>query len=266
MRDLTYSSHPATTEHPMLDVHPPHHSPNTWRDFFLHIATICVGLLIAIGLEQSIEALHHHHQRHQLNEDLITEAQSNQQVIARDLRMHDLEPWFVETEAAIAAAVPHGGRLKLTLPPPPCIAGSVGTAAVRYFAPSEAVWTAARESGLITLLPAEQARMQARLAHNYLLLGIAREGVYNGCEAILALRQRLAQPGTQGQPDLWTLTPDQAEKLAATAAETKVAIQALLFRLRWSEVYEEGIANGETKADVRMMSIDQTRFEDPDTK
>ena len=267
MRDLTYTSPIAPhRSHNMLDVHPPHHSPNTWRDFFLHIATICVGLLIAIALEQTIEALHHHHQRDQLNEDLITEAESNQQVIARDLGLHDLEPWFLQTESAIAAAVPQGGKLHLTLPPPPCVAGSVGTAAVRYFAPSEAVWTAARESGLITLLPAEQARMQARLAHNYLLLAAARDHVYDGCEAILAMRQRLSQPGAQGQPDLWTLTPEQAEKLAATAAETKVAIQALLFRLRWSEVYEEGIAKGETKADVRMMTIDQTSFEDPDTK
>jgi len=38
----------------MLDVHPPHASTHTWRDFFLHIATIVIGLLIAIGLEQSI--------------------------------------------------------------------------------------------------------------------------------------------------------------------------------------------------------------------
>ena len=32
----------------MLDVHPPHHAANTWRDFFIHIATIVIGLLIAI--------------------------------------------------------------------------------------------------------------------------------------------------------------------------------------------------------------------------
>jgi hypothetical protein len=250
----------------MLDVHPPHAPTHTWRDFFLHIATICVGLLIAIGLEQSVEALHHTHQRHQLDEDLINEAKSNQQIIARDLRLHDLEPWFLQTEAAVASAVPQGGKLHLTLPPPPCIAGSVGTAAVRYFAPSEAVWTAARESSLITLLPAEQARMQARLAHNYLLLSTARDHVYDGCETILALRQRLTQPSPQGQSDLWTLTPDQADKLAAAAAETRVAIQALIFRLRWSQVYEDGIANGQTKADIRMMTIDQTPFQDPATK
>ena len=51
---------------PMLDVHAPHQLVHTWKDFFIHIATICVGLLIALGLEQTVEALHHHHQREQL--------------------------------------------------------------------------------------------------------------------------------------------------------------------------------------------------------
>jgi len=32
---------------PMLEVHPPERTPHTWRDFFIHIATIVVGLVIA---------------------------------------------------------------------------------------------------------------------------------------------------------------------------------------------------------------------------
>lgn len=28
---------------------------HTWKNFFIHVATICFGLLVAIGLEQSIE-------------------------------------------------------------------------------------------------------------------------------------------------------------------------------------------------------------------
>jgi hypothetical protein len=40
----------------MLDVHPPHQAIHGWRDFFIHIATIVVGLLIAVALEQTVEA------------------------------------------------------------------------------------------------------------------------------------------------------------------------------------------------------------------
>jgi hypothetical protein len=39
----------------MLDVHPPHNPTHTWRDFLLHIATIVIGLFIAVGLEQTVE-------------------------------------------------------------------------------------------------------------------------------------------------------------------------------------------------------------------
>ncbi|MGA8707707.1 MAG: hypothetical protein WB646_12045, partial [Steroidobacteraceae bacterium] len=30
-----------------------HYTVHTWKDFFIHLATISIGLLIAIGLEQS---------------------------------------------------------------------------------------------------------------------------------------------------------------------------------------------------------------------
>ena len=41
----------------MLDVHPPHEAAHTWKDFFIHIATIVVGLLIAVSFEQTVENL-----------------------------------------------------------------------------------------------------------------------------------------------------------------------------------------------------------------
>jgi hypothetical protein len=246
----------------MLDVHPPHHAASTWRDFFIHIATIVLGLLIAIGLEQTVEAIHHRHQRHQLQEDLHNEAEQNLQVIDRDLKMQDLESWF--EQAMKASPSPGQNQVHLTLPRPPCLPGSVGTAEFRYFAPSQAVWTTAKEGGLVTLLPVEQSRMQARLAHNYDLLGDARDHAFNGCQAIIAMRQRFTQPvANPGAPELWTMTPEQAERLATTAADTKIAIQGLLFRLRWSKVYEQGILNDETAADIKMMTINQERFEDP---
>lgn len=58
----------------MLDVHPPEHAAHSWRDFFIHIATIVVGLLIAIGLEQSVEWMHERHVRHELLEGVESDA------------------------------------------------------------------------------------------------------------------------------------------------------------------------------------------------
>ena len=43
----------------MLDVHPPHEAVHGWRDFFIHLATITIGLLIALGMEGCVEWMHH---------------------------------------------------------------------------------------------------------------------------------------------------------------------------------------------------------------
>ena len=45
----------------MLDVHPPHEAVHGWRDFFIHLATITIGLLIALGMEGCVEWMHHRH-------------------------------------------------------------------------------------------------------------------------------------------------------------------------------------------------------------
>ena len=78
----------------MLDVHPPHAPPHTWKDFFIHIATICVGLLIAVGLEQTVEWIHHRHQLHQLEQDLQTEGIRNLHVALDNIRSSEQRRQF----------------------------------------------------------------------------------------------------------------------------------------------------------------------------
>jgi hypothetical protein len=46
----------------MLDVHPPHKAIGNAGEFFLHLFTITIGLLIAVGIEAAVE----HHQRREL--------------------------------------------------------------------------------------------------------------------------------------------------------------------------------------------------------
>jgi len=70
----------------MLDVHPPEHPAHTWRDFIIHIATIAVGLLIAIGLEQTVEAIHRAHERRDLRESLRRESEQIHRRSAAGLR------------------------------------------------------------------------------------------------------------------------------------------------------------------------------------
>jgi hypothetical protein len=73
----------------MLDVHPPGHTIYGMRDFFLHLLTITIGLLIALGLEASVEALHHRHQRIEAEATIRRELEENRRKV--DAAGHGIE-------------------------------------------------------------------------------------------------------------------------------------------------------------------------------
>jgi hypothetical protein len=126
----------------MLDVHPPHESAHTWRDFFIHIATIVVGLIIAVGLEQSVELIHHHHQRNELLEQLDAE---HRQVIkdaeAELASEQALLNWYALHIEALRASI---AQRPYQAPPP--------YKRARYNIPAGPVWLAAKANGLTSLL------------------------------------------------------------------------------------------------------------------
>jgi hypothetical protein len=69
----------------VLDVHPPHEPVHSWRDFFVHLFTITIGLLIALSLEGCVEWQHHRHLVHEAESSLRTEIQSNAQGLQQTL-------------------------------------------------------------------------------------------------------------------------------------------------------------------------------------
>ena len=62
----------------MIDIHPPHHGGLTRRDFFVHLFTVVLGILIAIGLEQAVEYLHHRDLADEARSALIKERQADE--------------------------------------------------------------------------------------------------------------------------------------------------------------------------------------------
>ena len=62
----------------MLDVHAPHEKIHGYKDFFLHLFTITVGLLIALGLEGCVEWQHHRHLRREAESNLLQEVRDNE--------------------------------------------------------------------------------------------------------------------------------------------------------------------------------------------
>jgi hypothetical protein len=126
----------------------------------VHIATITVGLLIAIGLEQSVEALHHRHQRHQLEEDLREEGQRNRETVRKDLEYRTaFMVWDLEVSDCAKEAL--AGRI-VPLRPRPDTDPSF-QANYRYIVPSNSVWSVAKSGGEAGLLPSSEALVYTRL-------------------------------------------------------------------------------------------------------
>lgn len=70
----------------MLDVHMPEKPIHGVREFFLHLFTITIGLLIALGLENVAEWRHHVHLRNEADANIVSEIRDNQHELADVLR------------------------------------------------------------------------------------------------------------------------------------------------------------------------------------
>src|SRR6185437_7049083 len=137
--------------------HAPHGGIHTWRDFWIHLGTIALGLLIAIGLEQSVEWVHRVHQRHQLEEDLREEAKNNHRHAQIDMAIYvKIAAWLTELQRDVNEARAGGGKMAFVYPARPDGVPD-SPRYVAYHVLETEVWTTAQESALVALLPRAEA-------------------------------------------------------------------------------------------------------------
>src|SRR5213082_3321100 len=94
----------------MIEVHPPHQDVHSWTQFFIHIAAITIGLLIAIGLEQTVVYFHHRHQLQEARRELAVELEATRKVVA-DLDANMALLRAVQTSPASQSPAPIGSKL-----------------------------------------------------------------------------------------------------------------------------------------------------------
>lgn len=67
-----------------MEIHPPSGHVGSVKDFFIHLSMITIGILIALGLEQAVEAWHHHELGVQARENILSEIRDNKREIDSD--------------------------------------------------------------------------------------------------------------------------------------------------------------------------------------
>jgi hypothetical protein len=137
---------------PMLDVHAPHEGVRTWKDFFIHIATIVIGLLIAIGLEQTVEVFHHRHQVAEARAALRLELDQNRHAYAdRISEFRRQTAALLNNMIVLRYLQQHSDARQDSLP------GILVWHAIRGDF-TESAWKTAQQSNVTALMPQEEVR------------------------------------------------------------------------------------------------------------
>ena len=137
----------------MLDVHAPHEPINTWKGFALHIATIVIGLLIAVGLEQTVEYFHHQHEVREAREALAAEHEENIRRYHDNVRGHLLRLANQNNDQRVLRyLLAHPGAPEDKLP------GVMTFGEITLAEPVEAAWATVEHSGVTSLLPPAELR------------------------------------------------------------------------------------------------------------
>jgi hypothetical protein len=223
----------------MFDIHEPHESIHTWKDFWIHLGTITAGLLIAISLEQSVEALIRLHERHQLQYELHEES-----LRAKAEDRLDYDYYARERSRVVAlrhdvdAMIASGGKLKL----------SYGSSYVvdqdLRVLPTDSVWSTAKESSLVGLLPRTEAEAYNRLDRQHDLLSYALDQLRYEQRDIRGFENEFDDASPNRTPDLGRMTIAQLKEYSALLSNELSNLDLFFTRLQYFDEANQALIDG----------------------
>ena len=184
-----------------MDVHAPHEPIHSWRDFLIHIVTITIGLLIALGLEAAVEALHHRHLRVETRDNLRAELRGNQEIFSKDMSYLKGETSELKGDIVLLQ------RLRAHQRAQP---GDGLHFAWGWDGTSDTAWQTAKDTGALGLMDIETVQeYDAVYSQQDLVDKAALELTHDMTRATIPLTV---------EPDLNSLTPAQIDELIRTCA------------------------------------------------
>jgi hypothetical protein len=250
----------------MLDVHPAHHAASTWRDFFIHIATIVVGLLIAVALEQTVEFVHRTHQRHELERDLHSETERQHAALQNDFHTFAIErTWLLGLRSDVDTMRAGGGKIKLPYRAKPTAdPDSPDHARLSVMWPADGVWQTAKSSGLINLLLPRQAEIYAGVARQEELFAAATNAWITEQTALIAFETQFDDGAPGSGPDLARMSPAQLDQYYAMLTRNLAMRDTIVNRCKIFDISVSAILDGVTSREeifrrIRTENIDLER-------
>jgi len=138
----------------VLDVHAPHEPIFGWRDFFIHLATITIGLLIALSLEGCVELWHHR--------SLVHEAEASMQ-IEIDANARELQGALNDVRREQDLLKKDIGVMKKIIAQPKVPNNEEMTVDFRIRTFADVSWKTAESTGALSYMPYERAQEYANI-------------------------------------------------------------------------------------------------------
>jgi hypothetical protein len=133
----------------VLEVHPPNEPVHGWRDFFIHLATITIGLLIALSLEGGVEFWQHRHLVHEAETSMQIEIEANARQLKGALEDVRKEQQFLKDDIAVMKKI-------ITRPKVPNREDMTVDFRIRTFA--DVSWKTAQSTGALSYMPYQRAQ------------------------------------------------------------------------------------------------------------
>ena len=221
----------------MLDVHPPHEILHSWKAFFIHIATIVVGLFIAVALEQTVEAVHRHRELAALREDLHAEtrqiiADARGSAAAHLYEIHWLEGRITQVQVAIREHSVIANRQINDMP--------------NYASPDIPIWRSAKAGGRTTLLTKGEVNAYAEIEYVQAHLD-ELEIAKNGARYAVRSFNRRFPALPNGDPDLAMASVEDLRNYLPLLTTAYEAIDAYVHWLRITIGAASAVADGKTR-------------------
>lgn len=193
----------------MLDVHAPHNRMNGFQDFLLHLLTITIGLLIALGLEGCVEWRHHRALVHEAEDGMRGEISQNLGTVASLQKQIVQQQKQLDTDLEVLAGMrvhPEAKHGQL----------SFGFGLEGF---NDVAWKTAQSTGAMGYMPYSSARTYSDIYDT-------QAEVYEAEKLVVGdVLRAAAFPSTQH--DDWRPTPQQVDDLTDRIGELRMRLMLL---------------------------------------
>ena len=211
----------------MADIESVHLVARRWEDFFVQIAAIAIGLLLALGLDRTVGYLHERHQLAQARRDLKLEIEQNrgawEKNVAEVQRIQKELGADLAIIEALQSSSPLTGKLDYS---------------EKFYAIVDGPWQAVRQNGSLSLMPNDELQTYAWFHE---LLTSLMDAIH-AAEPVIKIGGAIA-----GRASLDKLTPHGLEELASKTSEAQGRLAVVKMFL---EIEGEGLNQLNNRANM----------------